>query len=78
MILEERFPGIDYKFTNICSRTSDLYQITKPFIARCCQSEHSGLVEIGGIDGVVVHWAASGYEVADALRDLVRKIRSRP
>jgi hypothetical protein len=76
MILEERFPGLDYKFTNICSRTSDLYQITKPFIARCCQSEHSGLIEIDGIDGVVVHWAASGYEVADALRDLVRKIRS--
>jgi len=78
MILEARFPGLDYKFTNICSRTSDLYQIKKPFIARCCQSEHSGLIEIDGIDGVVVHWAASGYEVADALRDLVRKIRSRP
>ncbi|MEA3324223.1 MAG: hypothetical protein U9Q37_03670 [Euryarchaeota archaeon] len=78
MILEARFPGLDYKFTNICSRTSDLYRITKPFIARCCQSEHSGLIEIEGIDGVVVHWAASGYEVADALRDLVQKIRSRP
>ena len=75
-ILNERFSDINYKFINICSISSDLYPITKPFIARCCQSERSGLVRKNGIDGVVVHWAASGYEVADALRDLVRKIRS--
>ena len=78
MIIDQRFPDLKYEFINICSRTSDLYQITKPFIARCCQSERAGLVEIDGIDGVVVHWAASGYEVADALRNLVQKIRQRP
>ena len=78
MILDQRFPKIRYKFINICSQTSGLYPITKPFIARCCQSERAGLVEIDGIDGVVVHWAASGYEVADALRSLVRKVRSQP
>ena len=78
MIIDQRFPDLDYKFINICSQTSGLYKITKPFIARCCQSERAGLVNVGGIDGVVVHWAASGYEVADALRNLVQRVRSRP
>jgi hypothetical protein len=75
MIIEQRFPDLNYKFINICSQTGGAYKITKPFITRCCQSERSGLVNVGGIDGVVVHWAASGYEVAGALRNLVQRIR---
>ncbi len=78
MIIDQQFPDLNYKFINICSQTGGAYKITKPFIARCCQSERSGLVNVGGIDGVVVHWAASGYEVADALRNLVQRVRSRP
>jgi len=75
MIIEERFSDLNYEFHNICSVTSHAYSITKPFIARCCQSERAGLIRKNGIDGVVVHWAASGYEIADALRSLVNKIR---
>ncbi|HIE31338.1 MAG TPA: hypothetical protein EYP67_03015 [Methanosarcinales archaeon] len=75
MIMDQQFPHLKYKFINICSQTGGAYRITKPFITRCCQSERSGLVNVCGIDGVVVHWAASGYEVADALRSLVQRIR---
>lgn len=74
-IIDQRFPDIKYKFINICPLTSHAYTITKPFIARCCQSDRSGLANIGGIDGVIVHWGASGFEIADALRNLVDKMR---
>jgi hypothetical protein len=71
-IFELRFPGLTYKHINMCPLKSELYMPTKPFITRCCQSKRSGMVNINGIDGAVVHWGASEYDIVDAIRMLVR------
>jgi hypothetical protein len=56
----------------MCPLKAELYMPTKPFITRCCQSKKSGMVNLNGIDGVVVHWGASEYDIVDAIRMLVR------
>jgi hypothetical protein len=70
-IFELRFPGLTYKHINMCPLKAELYMPTKPFITRCCQSKRSGMVNINGIDGAVVHWGASEYDIVDAIRMLV-------
>lgn len=69
-IFDLRFPGLTYKHINMCPLKAELYMPTKPFITRCCQSKKSGLVHINGIDGAVVHWGASEYDIVDAIRML--------
>lgn len=71
-IFELRFPNLTYKHINMCPLKAELYMPTKPFITRCCQSKKSGMVNINGIDGAVVHWGASEYDIVDAIRMLVR------
>jgi len=71
-IFELRFPRLTYKHINMCPLKAELYMPTKPFITRCCQSKKSGMVNINGIDGAVVHWGASEYDIVDAIRMLVR------
>ncbi len=71
-IFDLRFPGLSYKHINMCPLKAELYMPTKPFITRCCQSKKSGMVNINGTDGVVVHWGASEYDIVDAIRKLVR------
>ena len=75
-LFEMRFPDLKYSFTNICPFKSDIVMPSKPFITRCCRSEKSGLVNISGFEGVVVHWGASEYQVAEAIRSLVHRIRN--
>lgn len=70
-IFELRFPNLTYKHINMCPLKAELYMPTKPFITRCCQSKKSGMVNINGIDGAVVHWGASEYDIVDAIRMLV-------
>ncbi len=70
-IFELRFPSLTYKHINMCPLKAELYMPTKPFITRCCQSKRSGMVNINGIDGAVVHWGASEYDIVDAIRMLV-------
>jgi hypothetical protein len=74
-IFELRFPGLTYKHINMCPLKAELYMPTKPFITRCCQSKKSGMVNINGIDGAVVHWGASEYDIVDAIRMLVKVLK---
>lgn len=74
-IFELRFPGLTYKHINMCPLKAELYMPIKPFITRCCQSKKSGMVNINGIDGAVVHWGASEYDIVDAIRMLVKVLK---
>ncbi|MCZ7356984.1 MAG: hypothetical protein O8C66_16095 [Candidatus Methanoperedens sp.] len=74
-IFELRFPNLTYKHINMCPLKAELYMPTRPFITRCCQSKKSGMVNINGIDGAVVHWGASEYDIVDAIRMLVKVLR---
>lgn len=75
-LFEMRFPELEYSFINICPFKSDIVVPSKLFITRCCRSEKSGLVKISGFEGAVVHWGASEYQVAEAIRNLVHQIRN--
>jgi len=74
-LFEMRFPELEYSFVNICPFKSEIVVPSKPFITRCCRSEKSGLVKISGFEGAVVHWGASEYQVAEAVRSLVKRLR---
>ncbi|MBN2488216.1 MAG: hypothetical protein JXA98_04235 [Methanosarcinaceae archaeon] len=74
-IFEKRFPELEYSLVNICPLKSDIFKPTRPFVTRCCCSDKSGPVTLNGIDGAVVHWGASEFAVAEAVRDLVLHIR---
>lgn len=74
-LFEMRFPKLEYSFVNICPFKSEIVVPSKPFITRCCRSENSGLVTISGFDGAVVHWGASEYQVAEAIRKLVNSLK---
>ncbi len=74
-IFDLRFPDLSYKHINMCPLKAELYMPTKPFITRCCQSKKSGMVNINGIDGAVVHWGASEYDIVDAIRMLVKVLK---
>jgi len=74
-LVKLRFPELEYTLVNICPFKSDIFKPTKPFITRCCRSDRSGLVTINDIEGVVVHWGASEFDVAEAIRKLVLHIK---
>ena len=74
-IFELRFPHHTYKHINMCPLKAELYIPKKPFITRCCQINKSGILELNGIHGVVVHWGASEYDIVDAIRKLVKLIK---
>lgn len=74
-IFDIRFSDLSYKHINMCPLKTELYTPTKPFITRCCQSKKSGMVNINGIDGAVVHWGASEYDIVDAIRTLVKVLK---
>ncbi len=71
-IFELKFPDLTYKHINMCPLRAELYMPTRPFITRCCQSKKSGIVNLNGINGVVVHWGASEYDIVDAIRRFVK------
>ncbi len=75
-LFEMRFPELAYSFANICPFKSEIVTPSGPFITRCCRSEKSGLVNISGFEGAVVHWGASEYQVAEAVRNLVKRLRN--
>ncbi len=74
-IFDLRFPDLTYKHINMCPLKTELYLPTKPFITRCCQSKKSGMINLNGIDGAVVHWGASEYDIVDAIRMLVKVLK---
>jgi hypothetical protein len=75
-LFEIRFPELEYSFVNICPFKSEIVVPSKPFITRCCRSENSGIIKISGFDGAVVHWGASEYQVAEAIRKLVNRLKT--
>lgn len=75
ILFGSRFPDLEYDFISICPFTSDIVKPTAPFIARCCRAERAGQVTINGIPGVAVHWGASEFQVADAIRSLVQRLQ---
>lgn len=76
-LFETRFPKLEYSFVNICPFKSEIVVPSKSFITRCCRSEKSGLVTINGFEGAVVHWGASEYQVSEAVRKLVNRLREK-
>jgi hypothetical protein len=74
-IFELRFPALTYRHINMCPLKAEIYMPTKPFITRCCQSKKSGMVQINGIEGAVVHWGASEYDIVDAIRMLAAVLK---
>ncbi|MEA1984545.1 MAG: hypothetical protein U9N13_02715 [Euryarchaeota archaeon] len=74
-LFESRFPELEYELVNICPLHSEIVRPTAPFITRCCRAERSGPITLNGIEGAVVHWGASEFDVAEAIRDLVFRIR---
>ena len=74
-IFELRFPDLTYRHINMCPLKAELYMPVKPFITRCCQSKKSGMINLNGIDGIVVHWGASEYDIVDAIRMLVKVLK---
>jgi len=76
-LFEMRFPELEYSFVNICPFKSEIVVPSKSFITRCCRSEKSGLVNISGFEGAVVHWGASEYQVSEAVRKLVNGLREK-
>ncbi|KKH50936.1 hypothetical protein [Methanosarcina sp. 1.H.A.2.2] len=76
-LFEMRFPELDYSFVNICPFKSEIVVPSKSFITRCCRSEKSGLVTINGFEGAVVHWGASEFQVVEAVRKLVNRLRGK-
>ncbi|MCZ7401157.1 MAG: hypothetical protein O8C61_02940 [Candidatus Methanoperedens sp.] len=74
-IFDLRFPDLTYKHINMCPLKTEIYLPTKPFITRCCQSKKSGIINLNGIDGAVVHWGASEYDIVDAIRMLVKVLK---
>lgn len=74
-LFEMRFPELKYSFINICPFKSEIVVPSKPFITRCCRSEKSGFVNLSGFEGAVVHWGASEYQIVEAIRGLVQKLR---
>lgn len=70
-------PGHDYEFVNICPLQSLLpvFEPSGPFITRCCRSERRGMTEKCGQTGMVVHWGDGPWEIAEAVRCLVKALR---
>ena len=77
ILFEMRFPELEYSFVNICPFKSEVVVPSRPFITHCCRSEKSGLANISGFEGAVVHWGASEYQVVEAIRNLVTGLRNK-
>ncbi|MCL7412280.1 MAG: hypothetical protein M8353_01505 [ANME-2 cluster archaeon] len=77
-IFELRFPEYTYRHVNMCPLKAQLVKPSKPFVTRCCQTRNTGLININGHDGVVVHWGASEYDIVDAIRQLVKRLHGEP
>ncbi len=64
--------GEDFSIVDICPTNS----VTDgPFIARCCRIERSGLQNINGKQGYVVHWGSSPREIYDAVIELCNSLK---
>jgi hypothetical protein len=70
-IIELMHPNMKYDFADMCPMRSKLTMPEKTFIMRCCKSENSGkIVHINGQKGVIVHWGAGEWQIAESIRKL--------
>lgn len=70
-------PGKEFEFINVCPlhcQEAEL-QPQGPFITRCCRSERRGKTEKCGQPGMVVHWGDGAWEIAEAVRCLVKDLK---
>ncbi|UEC39952.1 hypothetical protein [Methanothrix sp.] len=70
-------PGKEHEFINVCPihcRERE-FQPQGPFITRCCRSERRGRTVKCGQPGIVVHWGDGAWEIAEAVRCLVKDLR---
>ncbi|MDL2261392.1 hypothetical protein LJC08_04080 [Methanimicrococcus sp. OttesenSCG-928-J09] len=75
-IIETLYPNLKYDFIDMCPMRSKLTKPDKPFIMRCCKSENSSnIVEINGQTGVIVHWGAGEWQIAESVRKLAIELR---
>ncbi|WNY24234.1 hypothetical protein MmiHf6_15640 [Methanimicrococcus hongohii] len=75
-IIETLYPNLKYDFVDMCPMRSDLTKPEKPFIMRCCKSENSGkIIKINGQTGVIVHWGAGEWQIAESVRKLAIELR---
>lgn len=72
------YPNLKYDFIDMCPMRSDRTKPEKPFIMRCCKSENSGkIVQINGQTGVIVHWGAGEWQIAESIRKLALELRKK-
>ena len=77
-IIENLYPNLNYEFIDMCPTRSELTKPEKPFLMRCCKSENSGsIVKINGQTGILVHWGAGEWQIAENVRKLVLELRNK-
>lgn len=70
------YPDLEYEFIEMCPMRSELTKPDKPFVMRCCKSENTGiLVTINGQRGIIVHWGAGEWQIAQIVRKLALSLR---
>ena len=75
-IIENLYPNLTYKFIDMCPMRSELTKPEKPFIMRCCKSENSGsILKINNQAGILVHWGAGEWQIAENIRKLVLELK---
>lgn len=77
-IVEALYPDLKYEFIEMCPMRSDLTKPEKPFIMRCCKSENSGkIVKINEQKGIIVHWGAGEWQIAESVRKLALELQKK-
>ncbi len=70
-------PGKEHEFINVCPLHCQELELEPlgPFITRCCRSERRGRTSKCCQPGTVVHWGDGPWEIAEAVRCLVKDLR---
>ena len=77
-IFETLHPDKEYDFIEMCPTRSDSSKPEKPFVMRCCKSENTNhIVKINGQIGIIVHWGAGEWQIAENIRKLATELRKK-
>ena len=77
-IIGNLYPNLKYEFIDMCPTRSERIVPDKPFIMRCCKSENSGrLIKINGQIGIIVHWGAGEWQIAENIRKLAAELNKK-
>lgn len=76
-IIQQLYPNLKYDFIDMCPMRSALTKPEKPFVMRCCKSENAEkIVQINGQIGIVVHWGAGEWQIAQSIRKLAFELQN--